>query len=443
MPDVKASAFPLQTSLNSIARLPFIRDDGGGTFSNQAILMTDFYRLNVGTIVDPATNAAVDTATIDNFEGVAITLTAAANPQTLQTPTNVAPGKIFYVFNDNASTGNVEVNGISLVPSNVIAFCWTGTLWISIISNQALNTNSTPTFANAHSTNPPVVNNHLTTKEYVDIWNTDAINDPAVNAAVTTAKIDTFRGTKITLTAAGNNQVLQPPTNIAPGRIFAVINDGASTDTIIVNGITLSPGEVVLFFWRGVSWSNITPNQEVNIGSFSSLGKLVLGGTGFNSNDSEMEMRSTNKVLSLNRVATAGEATFLATAQDGSIWYNTSNAKLRLKIAPAALEVVYTGDVFLDTDGDLSAAQMLTIHTARAGAGNVQTFTLAKASDRREREGGRPYCIVNRKSGGTLTVSASGGDTIDGAASIVIPNGESAFVHQTGLTRVSMLRTQT
>ena len=82
----------------------------------------------------------------------------------------------------------------------------------------------------------------------------DAITDPAVDAAVTTAKIDLFSGTVVTLTAAGNIQTLQAPTDTTAGRKFFVLNNDTSNNTVPVNGVTLSPGQYVEFRWDGDTW---------------------------------------------------------------------------------------------------------------------------------------------------------------------------------------------
>ena len=82
----------------------------------------------------------------------------------------------------------------------------------------------------------------------------DAITDPAADAAVTTAKIDLFSGTVITLTAAGNSQTLGAPTDTTAGRKFFVINNDTSTSTITVNGILLGSGQYGEWRWDGTAW---------------------------------------------------------------------------------------------------------------------------------------------------------------------------------------------
>jgi len=80
------------------------------------------------------------------------------------------------------------------------------------------------------------------------------ITDPAVNAAVTTVVVDAYDGSLITLTAAGNTQAIQSPTDTATIRGFTVINNDTSTNSIDVDGITIDPGASQKFLWDGSAW---------------------------------------------------------------------------------------------------------------------------------------------------------------------------------------------
>ena len=89
----------------------------------------------------------------------------------------------------------------------------------------------------------------------------DAITDPALNAAVTTAKVDAYSGTIITLTAAGNDQTLGAPTDTTPGKRFYVVNNDTSTDNIDIIGnttITVEPGHSQAFMYDGSAWIHIS-----------------------------------------------------------------------------------------------------------------------------------------------------------------------------------------
>ena len=100
------------------------------------------------------------------------------------------------------------------------------------------------------------------------------VTDPAINAAVTTVIIDAYTGTIITLTGAGNAQTLQDPTVVTAGKIFTVVNDDTSTNSIVVNGFTITPGEGQSFIWDGSAWG------PIDIGITSLPVPIAQGGTG-------------------------------------------------------------------------------------------------------------------------------------------------------------------
>lgn len=99
------------------------------------------------TITDPAVNAAVLTAVIDNYGGTIITLTAAGNAQTLQSPTVTDPGSSFIVVNNDTSTDDIEVNGITVSPGEAQKFIWDGTAWMAVTAIDADDLNFTPSTA--------------------------------------------------------------------------------------------------------------------------------------------------------------------------------------------------------------------------------------------------------------------------------------------------------
>nr|HPM70122.1 hypothetical protein [Smithellaceae bacterium] len=82
--------------------------------------------------------------------------------------------------------------------------------------------------------------------------------DPAANAAVTTAIVNTYGGVVVTLTGAGNTQTLQNPTTAATIRKFTVINNDTSNNnlSVVANSVTftLTPGEGQCFLWDGSAW---------------------------------------------------------------------------------------------------------------------------------------------------------------------------------------------
>lgn len=78
--------------------------------------------------------------------------------------------------------------------------------------------------------------------------------DPAANAAVSTAIVNSYSGVIITLTGAGNAQTIQSPTDTTSIRRFTVINNDTSTHSIVVNSITLAAGDAQSFAWDGSAW---------------------------------------------------------------------------------------------------------------------------------------------------------------------------------------------
>jgi hypothetical protein len=91
---------------------------------------TDVRELKNFSITDPAENAAVTTAIVDQYSSVIITTTGAANAQTLQDPTNVTNIKRFTVMNNDTSTDPVTVNGTALAAGNARYFIWDGDAWV-------------------------------------------------------------------------------------------------------------------------------------------------------------------------------------------------------------------------------------------------------------------------------------------------------------------------
>jgi len=99
--------------------------------------------------------------------------------------------------------------------------------------------------------------------------------DPATNAAVSTSIIDTYGGVIITLTGAGNSQTLQNPTDTAVIKRFIVVtDDGNGTNTIEVNGITMSADEAQWFIWDGSAWIAVTAVDADDI-AFTPAGDIA------------------------------------------------------------------------------------------------------------------------------------------------------------------------
>ena len=103
-------------------------------------------QLAMTTSSDPAGDAAVTTAIIDEFGGVIITLTGAGNAQTLQSPTSSTAGKSFTVVSDNGNGANtIEVGGITLSAGEAQKFIWDGSAWVAVTAVDADDITLTPT----------------------------------------------------------------------------------------------------------------------------------------------------------------------------------------------------------------------------------------------------------------------------------------------------------
>ena len=108
--------------------------------------------------------------------------------------------------------------------------------------------------------------------------NFTTLTDPATNAAVTTAIVNSYNGVIVTLTAAGNTQTLQSPTTTATIRKFMVINNDTSNNSlsVVANSVTftLTAGEGQCFLWDGSAWG------PTDLGITSIPVPIIQGGTG-------------------------------------------------------------------------------------------------------------------------------------------------------------------
>jgi len=96
-------------------------------------------------ITDPAVNAAVTTAIVDNNGGVIITTTATGNAQTIQNPTAITTNKEFIVANNDTSTHSVTVNGVVIGVGEAQKFFWDGSSWLTLEAVSASQISFTPT----------------------------------------------------------------------------------------------------------------------------------------------------------------------------------------------------------------------------------------------------------------------------------------------------------
>ncbi len=99
----------------------------GGSISGVSIVD------HMTTATDPALNAAVTTAIIDEYNGVVVTLTGAGNNQTLQNPTTATNIKKFLVTNNDTSTHDLSViansDTYTLGAGESQMFIWDGSKW--------------------------------------------------------------------------------------------------------------------------------------------------------------------------------------------------------------------------------------------------------------------------------------------------------------------------
>lgn len=91
------------------------------------------------------------------------------------------------------------------------------------------------------------------------------VTDPAVNAACTTAVVDIYSGTIITLTTTGNSQTIQDPTDTRPGKKFIVVNKDISTNDITVDGMVIDAGFAQTFIWDGSEWTPISETDASDV----------------------------------------------------------------------------------------------------------------------------------------------------------------------------------
>jgi hypothetical protein len=114
-----------------------------------------------------------------------------------------------------------------------------GSLYVCIVVNTNKKPSANPVFWSAYSQTLVMT----------------TITDPAINAATSTANIDDYSGVIITLTTAGNNQTLQNPTDVTPGKKFTTVVYSTNVAlTIEINNITLNNGEAQTFVWSGSIW---------------------------------------------------------------------------------------------------------------------------------------------------------------------------------------------
>ena len=102
--------------------------------------------------------------------------------------------------------------------------------------------------------------------------------DPLANAATSATIIGTFAGVIITTTTTGNSQTLGTPSDTTAGKVFTVVNNDTSTNTVpvVANSIsyTIAIGSGMSFIWDGSKW------MPTSMGITSIPVPVTQGGTG-------------------------------------------------------------------------------------------------------------------------------------------------------------------
>lgn len=180
--------------------------------------------------------------------------------------------------------------------------------------------------------------------------------DPISSAAVTTDIIDSFSGTIITTTAAGNAQTMSDPTNTEAGKSFTVVNNDTSSDDIAVEGINLEAGRAQRYVWDGTAW---VPVEAVDMGDITNIpaGTIV----------------ATNGQAAINELDTEKQAALTAPIDD-----KASPGEFGA-VAPGALSSQAKEIVQATTD-TLTAAEMSGTFISNFGQGAANTQTLPTAA---------------------------------------------------------------
>ena len=197
--------------------------------------------------------------------------------------------------------------------------------------------------------------------------------NPSTNTACTTAIVDNYSGVVITTTTTGNSQTMQNPTDIRAGKIFTVVNNDSSTNSIpiIANSVTftITPGEAQSFIWDGSAWG------PIDIGITAIPVTVSQGGTGLATlTDHGILLGSGTGAVTPMSVGTNGQLVkgvsasdpiwSTTTLTDGTNTFNLTNGTASLDIAAGATLNI---DKSLTVDGQA---------TTITGAGQANTITL-------------------------------------------------------------------
>ena len=179
---------------------------------------TDIKELSVTTITDPAINAAVTTAIVDQFSAVIITTTTTGNAQTLQNLTDTTKTKRFSVINNDTSTDSITVNGEALGVGEVIFFIWDGTAWVKPIAPAGAGTGDM-----LISTYDPA----LISQQLVGLSATQTLTNKTLDADGTGNVITNIGSSEI------KSEIITGQTTVTGiAGDFVLITDGSDTDNL-------------------------------------------------------------------------------------------------------------------------------------------------------------------------------------------------------------------
>jgi hypothetical protein len=100
----------------------------------------------------------------------------------------------------------------------------------------------------------------------------------AANGAIGTAAatVDIASSFVVTQTTAGISVTLPSPTDTTAGLELNYINSGASTQSITVGGLVLTPGTMASFRWDGTAWASLSVGLR-NMGASVLVASVVAG----------------------------------------------------------------------------------------------------------------------------------------------------------------------
>jgi hypothetical protein len=269
------------------------------------------------------------------------------------------------------------------------------------------------------------------------------ISDPALDAATTTANVDQYTGIIITLTIAGNAQIIGAPTNTTAGKRFTVVNNDTSTDNIDVNGITLEPGEAQGYIWDGSAWIAIEAVDASDI-TFTPAGDIAAT----NIQDAIEEL-DTEKVAKLTDYSlmpdshltshpaptdrdTRNDPAGAASTVQGNLNTHTGNTTdahgIDTKVdkvpgsslvADTEIAKIHTQDTdqYLDKGGanEVSAAEIATLKNttvpAKADKDTLHTIATASGATELDREDGSVFDVMATAD---ISISYANFETVDG-----------------------------